>query len=578
MKSTVLASAVVLASADWEAFKAKYGKVYNGPEEEEHRQTYEANMQWAADNSNADVTFGENQFADLTQNQYRTAAGLGYKANKGNLPHLGVHEYNGEELAESVDWTTKGAVTPVKDQGQCGSCWAFSTTGGMEGAWQIASGSLTSMSEQQLVDCSTQNSGCNGGSMELAFNFAGTVNVATEASYPYTARDGTCKSTGTTAIPRGGVTGYKSVGQSSDSLKSALQTGPVSVAIEADQMAFQLYSGGVLKSGCGTNLDHGVLAVGYTADAFKVKNSWGSSWGENGYLQISTSGNTCGIHSDASYPTVSASVEVQDEPRQYAKGFVRMPRNAAVPVDTITDEDRAAAPTKLDWTETAGSVSAVKDQAQCGSCWAFSATEGIESGVFHTTGQTSPELSPQQIVSCDKTDGGCNGGDLPTAFDYVESANGLSTEEEYPYSAATKIGVSGKCKTDKIQPAVTVTGYKYAVPACQGGACSNQDEDGLKAALNKHGPLSVCINAETWNNYNSGVYTARCSGAYNKLDHCVQLVGYDTTASTPFWKVRNSWGSSWGEDGFIRLPMGKNACGIADEAMYVEAQLAAAVV
>jgi C1A family cysteine protease len=414
--------------------------------------------------------------------------------------------------------------------------------------------------------------------MELAFNFAGTVNVATEASYPYTARDGTCKSTGTTAIPRGGVTGYKSVGQSSDSLKSALQTGPVSVAIEADQMAFQLYSGGVLKSGCGTNLDHGVLAVGYTADAFKVKNSWGSSWGENGYLQISTSGNTCGIHSDASYPTVSASVEVQDEPRQYAKGFVRMPRNAAVPVDTITDEDRAAAPTKLDWTETAGSVSAVKDQAQCGSCWAFSATEGIESGVFHTTGQTSPELSPQQIVSCDKTDGGCNGGDLPTAFDYVESANGLSTEDEYPYSAATKIGVSGKCKTDKIQPAVTVTGYKYAVPACQGGACSNQDEDGLKAALNKHGPLSVCINAETWNNYNSGVYTARCSGAYNKLDHCVQLVGYDTTASTPFWKVRNSWGSSWGEDGFIRLPMGKNACGIADEAMYVEAQLAAAVV
>jgi hypothetical protein len=296
---------------DFDAFKARYGKVYNG-DEDEHRATYEANMARAAAMSTAEVQFGENQFADLTQEQYRAAAGLGYKANRhAGLPHLGVHEYQGEELAASVDWTTQGAVTPVKDQGQCGSCWAFSTTGGMEGAWQIGTGSLTSMSEQQLVDCSTQNAGCNGGSMELAFNFAGTVNVATEASYPYKGVDGTCKSSGlTTAIPRGGVTGYKSVGQSTDSLKSAIQNGPVSVAIEADQFAFQLYSGGVLSSGCGTNLDHGVLAVGYDSNSFKVKNSWGASWGANGYVQISQSGNTCGIHSDASYPTVSGSVSV----------------------------------------------------------------------------------------------------------------------------------------------------------------------------------------------------------------------------------------------------------------------------
>merc|ERR1719215_175080 len=131
----------------------------------------------------------------------------------------------------------------------------------MEGAWQIGTGSLTSMSEQQLVD-STQNAGCNGGSMELAFNFAKGVNVATESSYPYTAHDGSCKSSYTTAVPQGGITGYKSVGQSSDSLKSAISTGPVSVAIEADQMSFQMYSGGVLSSGCGTNLDHGVLSSG----------------------------------------------------------------------------------------------------------------------------------------------------------------------------------------------------------------------------------------------------------------------------------------------------------------------------
>jgi len=262
------------------------------------------------------------------------------------------------------------------------------------------------------------------------------------------------------------------------------------------------------------------------------------------------------------------------ESRQYAKGFVRQPRNSIVPVGEITPEMRAAAPAKLDWTETAGALSPVKDQAQCGSCWAFSATEGIESGVFQTTGQTSPSLSPQQIVSCDKTDGGCNGGDLPTAFDYVEGAGGLDTEDNYPYTSTW--GFSGRCKDSS--PAVVVTDYKYAVAPCEGGSCSGVDEDGLKAALAQHGPLSICVNAETWNDYYGGVFTESCSGSYNSLDHCVQLVGYDTTASTPFWKVRNSWGTSWGEGGFIRLPMGVNACGIADEAMYVKAHLATTVV
>merc|ERR1712176_495904 len=227
------------------------------------------------------------------------------------LAYLG--EYNGEELAASVDGTTQGAVTPVKDQGQCGSCWAFSTTGGMEGAWEIASNNLVSLSEQQLVDCSKANLGCGGGSMESAFSFEKGVNVATESSYPYTARDGSCKSSGyQTGIAKGGITGYKNVGSSSSSLMSAIEQNPVSVAIEADQMAFQGYSGGIITSGCGTNLDHGVLAVGYDSSQgyFLVKNSWGSSWGDNGYVKISTSGNTCGIHSDASYPTVSATVQV----------------------------------------------------------------------------------------------------------------------------------------------------------------------------------------------------------------------------------------------------------------------------
>merc|ERR1719436_1148690 len=145
----------------------------------------------------------------------------------------------------------------------------------------------------------------NGGLMDYAFQYAEGVAVATESSYPYTARDGSCKSSYTTAIPRGGVTGYHDVSASTSSLQSALVQQPVSVAIQADQSVFQRYSGGVITSGCGSQLDHGVTAVGYNSDYFIVKNSWGASWGNSGYVYISTSGNVCGIHSDASYPTVS---------------------------------------------------------------------------------------------------------------------------------------------------------------------------------------------------------------------------------------------------------------------------------
>jgi C1A family cysteine protease len=301
----IVSVATVASGMEWADYKQQFGKTYNGDSEDAKKAAvFEQNKQmWGQHESGA--ILGATIFSDLTLEEFQQMPIRGFGKGGNGLPKVGVHEYKGEALAASVDWTTKGAVTPVKDQGQCGSCWAFSTTGGIEGSYQLATGNLVSISEQQFVDCSKANSGCNGGLMDTAFEFAEGTAIATEGSYPYTARDGTCKSSFTTGVAKGAVTGYKDVANSASGLQSALNSNPVSVAIQADQSVFQQYTGGVISSGCGSSLDHGVLAVGYDGNTIKVKNSWGASWGVDGYVSIDAS--QCGITTSASYPTIDGS-------------------------------------------------------------------------------------------------------------------------------------------------------------------------------------------------------------------------------------------------------------------------------
>ncbi|PIA29293.1 hypothetical protein AQUCO_06100066v1 [Aquilegia coerulea] len=300
-----------------EMWMTQYGRVYRDNAEKLGRaKIFKANVDFI-DYFNKyggrQYVLSANAFTDQTNEEFISYRN-GFK--KQHSKSAGSFRYeNVTDVPSAMDWRIKGAVTPVKDQGECGCCWAFSAVAATEGITQISTGKLISLSEQELVDCDTsgEDQGCEGGLMDDAFKFIQHNNgLATEGTYPYSGVDGTCNKQ-KEAISAAKITGYEDVPANSESdLLKAVANQPISVSIDASGSAFQSYSSGVFTGECGTDLDHGVTLVGYGTtsdgtDYWLVKNSWGTTWGEEGYIRmqrnVGAEGGLCGIAMQPSYPT-----------------------------------------------------------------------------------------------------------------------------------------------------------------------------------------------------------------------------------------------------------------------------------
>jgi len=329
LAGTKALSAKDVVSEEWELWMLRHGRNYTDKLEEKFRlKIYMENKikiarhNQMAHKGHKSYFLKMNHFGDMLHHEFvNLMNGFDYAAKMAIRPEtdndrvLWMAPANVEEYPETMDWREKGAVTPVKDQGQCGSCWAFSSTGSLEGQHFRKTGQLLSLSEQNLVDCSGDfgNNGCNGGLMDNAFRYIkANGGIDTERSYPYEGTDERCHFNPNTV----GETdrGFVDIPQGSEEdLKKALATvGPVSIAIDASHESFQFYSHGVYdEPECDPmGLDHGVLAVGYGTmdngdDYWLVKNSWSEKWGLDGYIRMSRNkDNQCGVATSASYPLV----------------------------------------------------------------------------------------------------------------------------------------------------------------------------------------------------------------------------------------------------------------------------------
>uniref|UniRef100_A0ABM5EM83 Cathepsin L2-like n=1 Tax=Pogona vitticeps TaxID=103695 RepID=A0ABM5EM83_9SAUR len=307
----------------WEDWKSLHGKAYLEGEEFSRRAIWEENLRmieqhnWEASQGKHTYRLGMNHFGDLTNEEFnqRMSCLLPDQVGpaEGNVSWF--HTSANEQVPKSVDWRKEGYVTRVKDQGQCGSCWAFSATGALENLHFKKTGQRVSLSEQNLVDCSWNqgNRGCQGGWPWEAFEYVRqNRGLSSEQNYPYSGKDDQrCRSKRENAVGQCALVKRVKLGDEKALEEAVATVGPVAVGIDARPSGFQFYKSGILScTWGGDRLNHAVLAVGYNKmgnkgkDYWILKNSWSEYWGDKGYLYLEKGSNHCGVANDASYPVL----------------------------------------------------------------------------------------------------------------------------------------------------------------------------------------------------------------------------------------------------------------------------------
>lgn len=283
---------------DFDAWARRYGKTYSTPEAEAR-----AKENWVANDArirahnalpNATFTMGHNPLSDLNETQFKRLLGWRPPETRRLRRSLAA----ASPPPATVDWVQRGALTPIKNQGQCGSCWAFSTVAAVESATFLSTGTLQSLSEQDLVDCTSANYGCGGGTLDAAFDEVDADGLPTEDAYPYTGTDGNCQAA---SGARTDISGWAEA-SGEEAYLAAVAEQPISVAVAANS-AWQLYDTGIINV-CGGQIDHAVVVVGYDMGGsyWNIRNSWGEDWGECGYVRVQMTNDSYGMCGMYAYP------------------------------------------------------------------------------------------------------------------------------------------------------------------------------------------------------------------------------------------------------------------------------------
>ncbi|KAJ8921567.1 hypothetical protein NQ315_010472 [Exocentrus adspersus] len=630
--SIVLAVNAASVKELWTEFKQQHGRDYRNLREEQHRfSVFQNNLRVIQeqnqkyDNGESTYFFGINQFADMTPAEFKFM--LNYSASvKPPTRSAAVHKMSGLQAPESVNWVQKGAVTPVKSQEQCGSCWSFSAVGSLEGAYAVATGQLVSFSEQNLIDCDTVDAGCDGGVMQYAFDFVQQNGIERQDDYPYQGVRGQCQMRTDKVATR--LSTYINIPQNENALLDAVANhGPVAVAVDAD--GYQYYAGGLYDDpSCKQEYNHGVVVVGYGTENgnayWLVKNSWGTGWGDGGYIKMARDkNNQCSISTDASYPVVKIIMRVlvilasvvlainaatdRELWTEFKQNFGREYRNLreeqlrfSVFQNNLRNieehNEKYDSGEESYYLAVTPFTDLTTEEFQNMLNFSAAAKPVLEPIAYHTVslGSTPSSINwvSKKLVTGVKNQGQCGSCWSFSATGAVEGAHAKKTGELVSLSEQNLMDcdtADAACNGGDMTNAFNYIAkhgieseanypYKAKQSACKFSSSKvaakisgykrvAASETALRDAVGNIGPIAVGISADKIQNYGGGVFDNKaCNG---EINHGVLVVGYGNADGKDYWLVKNSWGTGWGEKGYFRLVRNKsNQCHIASEGSY----------